>query len=93
MVIESCGHETSGCPQLYETDLDFATTYQMLGANVVVANFHIQDGLLCLMGHICVPSSEQEKMIWEAHYNRVAGNFGVEKTVAMLQKHFYWLKL
>jgi hypothetical protein len=32
-------------------------------------------------------------MIWEAHYSRVAGHFGVEKTVAMLQKHFYWPKL
>jgi hypothetical protein len=32
-------------------------------------------------------------LIWEAHYSRVAGHFGVEKTVAMLQKHFYWPKL
>jgi hypothetical protein len=92
-VLDSCGHETSGWPQLYETDPDFATTYQMLGANAVVANFHLQDGLLCRLGHICVPSSERVKLIWEAHYSRVAGHFGVEKTVAMLQKHFYWPKL
>jgi hypothetical protein len=32
-------------------------------------------------------------MIWESHYSRVAGHFKVEKTVAMLQKHFYSLKL
>ena len=32
-------------------------------------------------------------MIWEAYYSWVAGHFGVEKTVAMLQKHFYWTKL
>jgi hypothetical protein len=32
IVLDSCGHETSGWPQLYETDPDFATTYQMLGA-------------------------------------------------------------
>jgi hypothetical protein len=57
-VLDSCGHETSGWPQLYETDPDFATTYQMLGANAVVDNFHLQDGLLCHLGHICVPSSE-----------------------------------
>jgi hypothetical protein len=92
-VLDSCGHETSGWPQLYETDPDFATTYQMLGANIVVDNFHLQDGLLCHLGHICVPSSERAKLIWEAHYSRVAGHFGVEKTVAMLQKHFYWPKL
>jgi hypothetical protein len=58
MVLDSCGHETFGWPQLYETDLDFATTYQMLGANIVVNNFYLQDGLLCHLGHICVPSSE-----------------------------------
>jgi hypothetical protein len=33
------------------------------------------------------------KLIWESHYNQVAGHFGVEKTVVMLQKHFYWPKL
>jgi hypothetical protein len=65
----------------------------MLGANTVVDNFHLQDGLLCRLGHICVLSSEQEKMILEPHYNRVAGHFGIEKTVVMLQKHFYWSKL
>jgi hypothetical protein len=65
----------------------------MLGAKEVVDNFHIQDGLLCRLGHICVPSSERVKMIWEAHYSRVAGHFDIEKTVAMLQKHFYWPKL
>ena len=89
MVLDSCGHETSRWPQTYETDLEFSTTYQMLGANIVVNNFHLQDGLLCHLGHICVPSSEQATLIWEAHYSRVAGNFGVKKTVAMLQKHFY----
>jgi hypothetical protein len=43
--------------------------------------------------YLCVPSSERVKMIWESHYSRVAGHFGIEKTVAMLQKHFYWPKL
>jgi hypothetical protein len=79
MVLESCGHETSGWPQLYEIDPDFATTYQMLGANTVVDNFHLQDGLLCRLGHICVPSSERVKLIWEAHYSRVVGHFGCRK--------------
>ena len=32
-------------------------------------------------------------MIWEAHYSWVAGNFGLEKIVAVLQKHFYWPKI
>jgi hypothetical protein len=62
----------------------------MLGANTVVDNFHLQDGLLCHLGHICVPSSEQAMLIWEAHYSRVAGHFGIENIVLILQKHFYW---
>jgi hypothetical protein len=48
---------------------------------------------VCHLGHLCVPSSEHVKMIWEAHYSRVAGHFGMEKIVAVLQKYFYWPKL
>jgi hypothetical protein len=88
-VLDSCDHETSRWHHLYEIDPDFTTTYQMLGTNSVVANFHLQDKLLCHMGHLYIPSSERAKMIWEAHYSRVAGHFSVEKTVAVLEKHFY----
>jgi hypothetical protein len=92
-VLHSCGHEASEWPQLYQQDPDFATTYQLLGTGATVTDFHIQDRLLCHLGHLCVPTSERAKMIWEAHYSRVAGHFGVEKTVVVLQKHFYWPKL
>ena len=68
-VLDSYGHETYGWIQLYETDPNFATTYQMLGANTVVDNFHLRDGFLCHLGHIYVPSSERVKLIWEAHYS------------------------
>jgi hypothetical protein len=92
-VLDSCSHETYGSPRIYETDIDFANTYQILGENAVVDNFHLQDRLLCHLGHIYVPSSERSKMIWESHYSWVAGHFGIEKIVAMLQKHLYWPKL
>jgi hypothetical protein len=45
------------------------------------------------MGHLCVPTSERANLIWESHYSRMAGHFGVEKTVAILHKHFYLPKL
>jgi hypothetical protein len=32
-------------------------------------------------------------LTWEAHYSWVVGNFGVDKIVAILQKHFFWKKL
>jgi hypothetical protein len=92
-VLHSYGHETSKWPQLYQQDLDFNTTYQLLGTCATVTDFHIQGRLLCHLGHLCVPTSECAKLIWEAHYSWVAGNFSIEKTMVVLQKHFYWPKL
>jgi hypothetical protein len=83
-MIDSCGHETFAWPHLYKTDPEFSTTYQILGTNSMVANFHLQDGLLHRLGYLYVPSSEHAKLIWEAHYSQVAGHFGIEKTVAVL---------
>ena len=93
MVLDSCGHETCRWPHLYETDPDFSTTYQMLGANSIVTNFHLPDEVLYYLGHLYVPSSERAKLIWESHYSRVVGHFDIERTMALLQKHFYWPKL
>jgi hypothetical protein len=56
-------------------------------------DFHIQDGLLFHLGHLCVHTSVCANIIWEAHYSRMAEYFGMEKTVVILQKHFYWTKL
>ena len=86
MVLNSYGHETSEWSQLYSSDSDFTATYQLLAAGTLVADFYLQDGLLCHLGHLCVPSSERAKLIWESHYIRVEGHFGVEKTVVVLHK-------
>jgi hypothetical protein len=91
--LHSCGHEASAWPQLYQQDLDFTTTYHLFGTGTIVVDFHIQDIILCHLGHICVPTSEHVMMILEAYYIWVARNFGIEKTVSILQKHFYWPKL
>jgi hypothetical protein len=92
-VLHSCGHEASEWTQLCQQHPEFATTYQLLGIGTSVTNFHIQDRLLCHLGHLYVPTSEHAKLIWEAHYSWMAGHFGVEKIVVVLQKHFYWPKL
>ena len=88
-MLNSCGNETSDWPLLYKSDPEFSHTYQTLLEGNQVPKFHLQDVLLCHMGHLCVPSSECAKMIWEAHYSRVVGNFGVKKIVVVLQKYFY----
>jgi hypothetical protein len=91
-MLHSCGHEASKWPQLYQQDPDFATTYQLLGTDVTVTDFHIQDELLCHLVHLFVPAREREKLIWESHYSWMVGHFGMEKIVVVLHKHFYWPK-
>ena len=83
-VLNSCGHDTSDWPLKYKSDREFSHTYKALLGGTQVPNFHLQDELLCHLGHLCVPSSEHAEMIWEAHYSRVMGHFGVEKIVELL---------
>jgi hypothetical protein len=45
------------------------------------------------MFHLFFPTRECANLIWEAHYNRMAGHFGVDKIVVVLKKHFYWPKI
>jgi hypothetical protein len=71
IVLHSCGHEAFEWPQLYQQDPDFATIYKLLAIGMNVTNFHIQERLLCHLGHICVPASEHAKRIWKAHYSRM----------------------
>jgi hypothetical protein len=92
-MLNSCGHETFDCSLLYKSDPEFVHTYNTLFEGKQVPNFHLQDSLLCHLGHLCVPSSEHAKMIWEAHYSRVTGHFWVKKTMVVLQKYFYWPNL
>jgi hypothetical protein len=92
-MLHSYGHEASKWPQLYQQDPKFSTTYQLFDTGENVTDFHFQDGFLCHLGHLFFPTREHEKMIWEAHYSRMARHFCVEKTVVVLQKHFYWPKI
>jgi hypothetical protein len=54
-VLNSCWHRISDWSLLYKSDLDFGHTYKMLLEGNRVPNFHLQDALLCHLGHICVP--------------------------------------
>jgi hypothetical protein len=59
-----------------------------------ITDFHIHDGLLCDLSHLFVPTSEFAKIIWEAHYSRMEGHFGMEKTMAnMMPKKCTMAKL
>jgi hypothetical protein len=62
-ILNSSGHETSVWKQLYNNDSNFVTAYQTLSTGKIVPNFHLWDGLLCHLSHLCVPSSECENLI------------------------------
>jgi len=92
-MLNSYGHETVGWSHIYKSDLEFDNTYQTLLEGKKDLNFHLQDELLWNQGHLCVPSSKHAKMILKVHYSQVVGHFWVEKTMAVLQKYFYWSNL
>ena len=93
MVLNSCGHQTSGWSQLYASDPNFATTYQAMSEGTPIANFHLQYGFLCHLVHLSIPSSKRAKLIWEDHYSGVARHFDMDKIMVVLEKYFYYLKL
>jgi hypothetical protein len=84
IVLHSCWHEAFEWPQLYQQDPDFTTTYQLLGTCVNVIDFHIQDGLLYHLSHLCGPASEREKIEWESNYIRMPRHFSMEKNMVIL---------
>jgi len=92
-VLNSCGYETSGWPQIYKNDLEFTSTYGVLIDGKQVPDFHLHDALLCYLGHIFVTSSERAKLIWEVHYSQIIGYLSMEKNMFLLKKYFYWTKL
>ena len=78
---------------MYNNDPNFVVTYQQLHVGNLVSKFHLQDEILCHLGHLYAPLEESEKLFWKAHYTQVAGNLGVENIVVILQNQIYWLKL
>ena len=89
MVLESCGLQIENWAHLYGQDNEFSNVYTQLVEGKHVNDYHLQDGMLCQFGQICVPEEECKKLIWQDHYSKVAGHFGMGKTIAILQKYFY----
>ncbi|XP_040943180.1 uncharacterized protein, partial [Gossypium hirsutum] len=52
------------------------------------------DGYLFREGKLCIPQgSVREVLIEESHSGGLMGHFGVAKTLAMLNEHFFWPKM
>jgi hypothetical protein len=57
-------------------------------------HFLLQDGFLFKKNHLFIPQcSLREAIIKEAHGGGLAGHFGRDKTLTVVQENFIWLKM
>ena len=53
-------------------------------------DYHVHNKLLYHLRKLCVPQGERVNVIREAHTSLILGHFGVGKTIAQLQRYYYW---
>ena len=76
---------------LYVIDSDYADIVArlvdpLMAKDDSLGDFYLKDGLLYRLGLLCMPSgSYRPQLIREAHHSKVAGQFGMKKTIAYLQ--------
>eukprot|EP01018_Ginkgo_biloba_P029677 Gb_20755 [translate_table: standard] len=59
-----------------------------------LGEYYLRDRLLYRLGLLCMPSgSYRPQMIREAYHSKVAGHFGMKKTISHLHCYFYWPKI
>jgi len=72
-------------------DSDYADIVAWLVDPLVVkedslGDFHLKDGLLYRLGLLCMPSgSYRPQLIRVTHHSKMAGHFGMKKTIVYLQ--------
>ncbi|GBG62370.1 hypothetical protein CBR_g30324 [Chara braunii] len=83
----------------YESDPDFATLYAQLSSDHPASHYRIADGYLLLHSRgkdlLCVPRDRRlrTRLLGEYHDSRLAGHFGVNRTIARLRQRFQWTDL
>jgi hypothetical protein len=76
--------------ELYAEDHEFREEYRAC-EKIASGKFFRLDGFLFRENKLCVPNySIRELLVQESHGGGLMGHFGVAKTLAILQDHFYW---
>jgi hypothetical protein len=76
--------------ELYAEDHKFCEEYRAC-EKIASGKFFRLDGFLFRENKLCVPNcSMRELLVQESHGGGLMGHFGVAKTLAILQEHFYW---
>ncbi|GJZ29721.1 transposon ty3-G gag-pol polyprotein [Tanacetum coccineum] len=76
--------------ELYLNDFDFSHVIHECKEKTY-GPYYVQDGVLFENNRLCVPKgTTNEMLIREAHGGGLASHFGINKTLNVLQEHFYW---
>ena len=76
--------------ELYADDHDFSDEYQAC-EKTAVGKYFRHDDYLFWENKLCVSNcSLRDLLVRESHGVGLMGHFGVVKTLAVLQEHFYW---
>jgi hypothetical protein len=79
--------------ELYAKDHEFCEEFRAC-EKITSGKFFRLDGFLFRENKLCVPNcSMRELLVQESHGGGLMGHFGVAKTLAILQEHFYWLHM
>ena len=76
----------------YDNDADFGDVYSSLlsGSKATHIDFQILEGYLFYKNRLCLPrTSLCDHVIWELHGDGIGGHFGRDKTIALVEDHFF----
>lgn len=78
---------------LYANNNDFANVFQAC-QKTAFDKFYSVDGFLFRESKLCIlTSSTRELLVCEAHGRGLIGHFRVQKTLEVLQEHFFWPRM
>eukprot|EP01018_Ginkgo_biloba_P010334 Gb_18706 [translate_table: standard] len=78
----------------YEEEGDYRLVYVALKQGELNSECHRKDGVLYWHDKLCIPKGEARvQLMREAHISKVAGHFGVGKTLLNLQCYVHWPKM
>ena len=85
---------------LYESNSDFWEVVDQLKnlvprqVDTIQGDYLMQDGYLFKEKQLCIlVGSMRENIIREYHSSGMAGNFGKDKTIALVADKYYWPKM
>ena len=96
LLLNSISTEVVGFERLtdeYDNCPDFSEVYQALklGPSSDHSEYTLLDDYLFKENKLCVPkTSLRDFLIWETHAGGLAGHFGRNKTILIIEEKFYW---